>query len=140
MNKVSIGSGKLGSFCGLSSDSNITINGVHFSEIAGNETKFEVHSLEVIAKDKNGKVLKTMICEKDQPLNISIEGNVDRIDTTNGSIEVKGKVNRVSTTNGNVTTGNVDGDVSSTNGEIHVDGNVRGSVKTMNGDISHNSH
>lgn len=68
---------------------------------------------------------------------ITIIGDVSRIDGNFGKVIVEGSCNRVKTISGSIEVrGDVDGDVSSTSGSISC-GNVAGDVSTISGRINH---
>lgn len=69
-------------------------------------------------------------------ISVTVNGNCESVENSNGTVEVKGSAGSVRTSNGKVTCGNVGGDVTSSNGTITC-GAVSGSVKTYNGNISH---
>lgn len=67
---------------------------------------------------------------------INIEGDVNHVETENGSISINGEAKNIKTYNGSVkTTGNVIGNIETYNGSVKVLGNVSGNVKTHNGSI-----
>jgi len=67
-------------------------------------------------------------------INITVDGNVDSIQNTNGIVKAL-NVNSVKTTNGDVTCSDVFGDVSTTNGDVSAS-KILGKVTTVNGDIN----
>lgn len=69
-------------------------------------------------------------------ISVTVNGDCESVENSNGTVEVKGSAGSVRTSNGKVTCGNVGGDVTSINGDITC-GSVTGSVKTSNGNISH---
>ena len=85
----------------------------------------------------NGKVVidGKVVIQEDVELNITIEGDVDCVDTTNGKVFVNGVIKEdVSTTNGDINCETIEGNVSTTNGDVRCK-NIMGKVKTVNGDI-----
>jgi hypothetical protein len=87
----------------------------------------------------NGKVIvdgQTLELDDSPVFNITIEGNVDKIDGEFASVEVTGDAGTVSTMSGDVTVkGGVNGSVSTMSGDVNAKGGVGGSVSTMSGDI-----
>lgn len=71
----------------------------------------------------------------DQPINVHIDGNVERVTTANGDVTVEGDAGYVETTNGNVKARRVSGSVKTVNGNVTAD-TIGGGVKTVNGDIT----
>lgn len=105
----------------------------------------------------NGKVIVDGkgVQSDDKIINITIEGNVEKMDVdVCNTISVKGEVNDVQTKSGDIEVhGNVKGSVSSMSGDVEIGGdvggnasstsgdiickNVSGNVSTMSGDITH---
>jgi len=68
--------------------------------------------------------------------NITIEGNVDKVDGEFSTVKVIGNTGDVKTMSGDVRVeGDVVGSVSTMSGDAKIKGNVGGSVKSMSGDI-----
>lgn len=68
-------------------------------------------------------------------IRITVNGNVDNIETTSGDIEVRGAVGEVETTSGDVIVhSNISGSVKTMSGDVTA-GSIGGNVKTMSGDI-----
>ncbi len=70
------------------------------------------------------------------PVNITVNGNAESVETTSGKVEVTGSAGRVKTMSGDVHCSNVTGDVGTMSGDVTC-GTIGGSVKTMSGDIRH---
>lgn len=69
------------------------------------------------------------------PLSITVNGDVDRLETAGGKVDVTGSCGSVKTMSGDVTCGAVSGDVGTMSGDVKC-GDVTGKVKTMSGDIT----
>lgn len=69
-------------------------------------------------------------------ITVTVNGDCDTVENSNGNVEIKGSAGSVRTSNGRITCGNVTGDVTSSNGTITC-GAVSGSVRTSNGNIRH---
>lgn len=69
-------------------------------------------------------------------INVTVNGDCQSVENSNGTVEVKGSAGSVRTSNGRITCGNVGGDVTSSNGTITC-GAVTGNVRTSNGNIRH---
>jgi hypothetical protein len=69
------------------------------------------------------------------PMNITVNGDVERLETASGKVEVAGSCGSVKTMSGGVTCGAVSGDVGTMSGDVKC-GDVTGKVKTMSGDIT----
>lgn len=69
-------------------------------------------------------------------IHVTVNGDCEVVENSNGPIEVKGSAGSVRTSNGRITCGNVGGDVTSSNGGITC-GAVTGNVRTSNGSIRH---
>jgi hypothetical protein len=84
----------------------------------------------------NGKIVS--IPEDAKVINITVEGNCERVSGDNTQVTVKGDVGEyVRTTNGDIDIGQgVGGHVETTNGDISIHGKVNGYVSTVNGDIT----
>lgn len=67
-------------------------------------------------------------------INITVNGDVESIENTNGMVSAN-NVGSVRTTNGDVTCVDVSGDVSTTNGDVRAS-KIIGRVSTVNGDIN----
>lgn len=68
-------------------------------------------------------------------MNITVTGDVERLDTANGKVEVSGSCGVVKVAMGDVSCGDVSGDVSVDMGSVKC-GNVSGKVKVDMGDIN----
>lgn len=68
------------------------------------------------------------------PVSITIAGDVERLETTSGTVDVSGSCGQVKTMSGDVRCGDVRGDVGTMSGDVTC-GSIAGSVKTMSGDI-----
>lgn len=87
---------------------------------------------------KNGKVIvdgEEMEPIEDKTINIIVEGDVQHLETTSGSVEcMDAKV--VKTVSGDVqVAGNVRGDVETVSGDVRVRNSVCGNVETVSGDV-----
>lgn len=68
-------------------------------------------------------------------INITIEGNVDRLDVDNcSSIVINGDCKKVKTTSGDIRCNDIDGDAESVSGDIECEV-IHGDAKTVNGNI-----
>lgn len=67
-------------------------------------------------------------------LNITVEGDMQSLRTSNGSVTVNGSVGKVETTNGSVLVDQGVGSVRTTNGNVTAE-TITGSVNTVNGNI-----
>lgn len=73
-----------------------------------------------------------------QPVHITVTGNVRSINTVSGDVSVTGAVHKAETLSGSIdVTGAVSGDVKTMSGSIRVGGNVMGDVSSMSGSIRH---
>lgn len=54
----------------------------------------------------------------DQPVNVHIDGSVERVTTSNGNVHVEGDAGYVETVSGNVTADTIGGSVKTVNGDI----------------------
>ena len=84
----------------------------------------------------NGQPIEDYSKSPEKVINITINGNIDKIKVEQcETIQVTGNVRQVKTISGNVSVGgNVDGDVKSTSGDINCK-DVEGDVSTTSGDI-----
>jgi DUF4097 and DUF4098 domain-containing protein YvlB len=69
-------------------------------------------------------------------IEVTVTGDVAKIETVSGNIRVTGTAGSVSTTSGDAEVGHVQGSVSSVSGDVFVKGNVNGSISTVSGDVS----
>lgn len=67
---------------------------------------------------------------------VTVNGDVEKIETTNGEVHVNGNTQTVKTMDGNVVCGNILGDVKTHSGNV-VCKNVDGDIKTHSGNIRH---
>lgn len=75
---------------------------------------------------------------QNQPtVNITVEGNVDRVETSSGDVTVNGEVGSVKTTSGDieVACAVVEGSITAVSGDVNVEGTVYGDVSTVSGDV-----
>lgn len=84
----------------------------------------------------NGKPIEDLESIDEKVINISINGDVEKIDVDAcDRIEVTGKVNYIKTMRGDIEVhGDVTGDVKTMSGDIDC-GNVGGNASTMSGDV-----
>ena len=84
----------------------------------------------------NGKPVEDLESIDEKVINITVNGDVDKIDVDAcNSIDVKGNVDVVKTMSGDVEVhGDVTGDVKTMSGDIDC-GNVGGNASSMSGDI-----
>ena len=75
----------------------------------------------------------TQVGELVGDINITVDGNVESITNTNGTVRAL-NVGSVKTTNGDVNCDDVSGDVSTTNGDVTAK-KILGKVTSVNGDI-----
>lgn len=68
------------------------------------------------------------------PINVTVNGSAESVETTSGTVTVTGSADRVKTMSGDVHCGDVSGDVGTMSGDVTC-GPITGSVKTMSGDI-----
>lgn len=87
----------------------------------------------------NGVVTIDGVVQKQQighVVNVTITGDVDRIENAAGEVLVKGNVTgNVKTVSGDINCGSVGNDVQTVSGNVTADGSIGGSVKTVSGDI-----
>lgn len=87
----------------------------------------------------NGVVTVDGVVQKQQighTVNVTITGDVERIENASGEVLVKGNVTgNVKTVSGNVKCGSIGNDVQTVSGNVNADGSIGGSVKTVSGDI-----
>ena len=87
----------------------------------------------------NGVVTVDGVVQKQQighVVNVTITGDVDRIENASGEVLVKGNVTgNVKTVSGDVNCGSVGNDVQTVSGNVTADGSIGGSVKTVSGNI-----
>lgn len=67
---------------------------------------------------------------------ITVNGDVEKIETTSGEVHVNGSTQNVKTMSGNVVCGDIQGDVKTHSGNV-VCKNVEGGIKTHSGNIRH---
>lgn len=68
-------------------------------------------------------------------ISVTINGDVQSVETASGDIEVVGDVTgRCETASGDITCGAVGGDVSTMSGDVEC-GHIAGNVRTMSGDV-----
>lgn len=68
-------------------------------------------------------------------IEITIEGNVNKLETTSGNVTVKGDVGEIETASGDIEIdGDCGGSIRTASGDVRCE-NVQGDVKTMSGDI-----
>ena len=84
----------------------------------------------------NGKPIEDLDSIEEKVINISINGDVEKIDVDAcDRIEVTGKVDYIKTMSGDIEVhGDVTGDVETMSGDIDC-GNVGGNASTMSGDV-----
>lgn len=86
----------------------------------------------------NGQVIVdgvSFTIDQSPVLNISVEGDIDKLETTSGDVTVAGKVGSISTVSGDVTCGDVSGSVETVSGDVDAN-DIYGKVSTVSGDIS----
>ena len=72
-------------------------------------------------------------------IEITVNGNVNTIESSIASVVVTGDVSQINNKSGDIiVNGNVSGNVNNVSGDIKVKGNVTGSAHTVSGDISKN--
>lgn len=67
-------------------------------------------------------------------IHVSIQGDVERLETGAGDVRVEGNVGSLATASGDVQCGDVAGSIATASGDVRCQG-VQGSVKTVSGDI-----
>lgn len=85
----------------------------------------------------NGKVTIDGVTQDGElvgDINITVEGDVDKIENTCGTVKAN-KVGTIKTQSGDVECGDVSGSVSTMSGDVDCS-NIGGSVSTMSGDVS----
>lgn len=70
------------------------------------------------------------------PVNVTVHGDAEVIESSTGSITVDGRCHSAKTASGDIYCGDVSGSVSSMSGDVTC-GRVGGSVSTMSGDVIH---
>lgn len=70
------------------------------------------------------------------PVNVTLHGDAESIETASGTVTVTGKAGSVNTSSGNVRCGDVAGGVQTMSGDVTC-GAINGPVRTMSGDVSH---
>lgn len=70
------------------------------------------------------------------PVSVVVNGNVEKLEMSNGDVEVSGEVGSIRTSTGDVMCRDVKGDVITSTGDVTC-GSVGGGVKTSTGDINH---
>lgn len=103
----------------------VTINGVSY---VGNSIS--------ISDDKvviDGVVQAAL--QTDRIVNVALNGDVENLKLTSGSVKVAGNAGSVSTTSGDITCMDVGGSVSTVSGNVTAR-NISGKVSTVSGDIS----
>ncbi len=103
----------------------VTIDGKTFT---GSSIRINGNKVTVDGVEQSGELVGD--------IQVTVNGNCESVENSNGNVEVKGTVGTVRTSNGKITCGNVGGDVISSNGTITC-GTVSGSVRTSNGNIHH---
>ena len=82
----------------------------------------------------NGKNILTG-SEVGSPLNIVIEGDIDKLETSS-DLEINGNVGNITSNSGDIDiSGGVSGNIELNSGDIDISGGVGGNVKTTSGDI-----
>jgi DUF4097 and DUF4098 domain-containing protein YvlB len=113
-------------FRGQSSQSTVTINGQTYS---GNNVSI-VNDLVFVDGVAQGQTLVG-------PITVTVNGDVQQLETVSGDIEVHGNVGTLSTTSGDVDVSlDVKGGVTTVSGDVEVAGSVAGDINTVSGDIS----
>ena len=70
-------------------------------------------------------------------IQVTVNGDVEKVETLSGDITVTGNTGAVSTSSGDVEIeGSAQGSVTTMSGDVRVRGSIGGSVSTMSGDIS----
>lgn len=112
--------------------SRIVINGKAFEVSKG--ASFSVVNGSLIV---DGKAVSLDEFQNEPVIQITVEGNVQNIDTVNANVTVNGEVGSVKTTSGDieVSCAVVEGSVSTMSGDIDITGSVNGNVSTMSGDV-----
>ena len=117
---------------------NLTIDTMNVCVVNGKRYKLPDGSVSIINDEiyVNGKKYVDGKDFKEKTLNITIEGNVNNIETPSGKVTVNGDAGNVSTTSGDITIkGQVSGGVSTTSGDVEIGGNVGGNIHTVSGDV-----
>lgn len=85
----------------------------------------------------DGKNVSLDDFQSEPSVNITVEGNVHRVETSSGDVTVNGEVGSVQTASGDVevTCAVVEGNVSAVSGDVNVEGTVYGDVSAVSGDI-----
>lgn len=69
------------------------------------------------------------------PISIQVNGDVERLESSSGSVTVQGGAGSVKTTSGDVRCGDVQGSVNTMSGDVN-SGKISGNVSTMSGDVT----
>lgn len=86
----------------------------------------------------NGELVGEDFIGSSKQVNVTVEGDVDKVETSAGDIVVNGNAGTVKSTSGDVEVGgDVSGSVSSVSGDVDVNGHIGGSVSTVSGDVRH---
>ncbi|BBI61734.1 hypothetical protein [Vreelandella sulfidaeris] len=92
-----------------------------------------------VSIDARGKVVVDGVSQSDTligDIQITVNGDVERLDTASGDVEVTGNVGQVTTVSGDVEVSeNVLGNVKTVSGDVDCNA-IGGSVSTVSGDVS----
>lgn len=114
-----------------------TISGATHLEMIGGKWYVNGEEMDLNEMIKRGIASEDGKSGAENGTEITIIGDVSRIDGNFGKVIVEGSCNRVKTLSGNVEIrGDVGGDVSTTSGSVTC-GNVEGDVSTTSGSINH---
>lgn len=114
-----------------------TISGATHLEMIGGKWYVNGEEMDLNEMIKRGIASEDGKSRAENGTEITIIGDVSRIDGNFGKVIVEGSCNRVKTLSGNVEIrGDVGGDVSTTSGSVTC-GNVEGDVSTTSGSINH---
>ena len=110
------------------------------SFISVNDQQFIGRSVTII----DGKVIVDGIAQdqfdKEPVINITVDGDVEHLETANGNVDCHNVTGDVNNTNGSITCKNVTGNVTTSNGSITSDdigGNARSSLGNITADTIH---
>ena len=117
-------------FKSLSSKDNVVI--VNGSQYVGRSITITSNGNTLIV---DGNSVNISDCKE---ITISIQGDVQSVETASGNVNIIGGANIVSTVSGDIEiAGDVADNVKTVSGDVKVKGSVGGNIKTVSGDVSH---
>jgi hypothetical protein len=107
----------------LTGKGRISIDGRHF---VGRSVQINGDKVVIDGIEQSGSLVG--------PISIAIHGNVEKLESSAGSVTVNGSAGSVSTSSGSIKCGDVSGNVSTTSGGVTC-GKIAGNATTVSGNI-----